>query len=814
MKIAIVAPSPIPYGPGGAEAVWAGLYHQLLVNSPHDVELIKIPVRESSLPEVMSAYEAFAKLDLSHFDLVISGKYPAWMVDHPRHVVYMLHPLRGLYDSYHYFGRPLTVDSAEPQVRQLAVRAASLRRAGLPGLFELWRTASASLGAEHPDLEFPGALARTLVRAMDRVALDPRSISQYLAISRTVARRPDYFPPGVSVTVVLPPSDLVGLHELPGEYFFTASRHDAPKRLELLLDGMSHYRGASRLLIAGSGPQTSRLTELAARDSRVELVGRVSPEQLVEHYARAIGVPFIPIDEDLGLITYEAMRAGKPVLTALDSGGPTELVRDGVTGLVVEPTAEAIGAGLGALEELGRLPETGDAARHAVRSVSWSAVVRALLHENAARRGRTIVRPGRPRLVVTSTFRLWPPRNGGQQRAYQLYGSLTEWFDVDVVCSAAPGVEPSVREIRPGLVEHVVPRSPAHDFEELASSREAGLPVTDIVAGRLMSLTPEYSSTLRGLLEGAVGLILADPYLYPVAREACGDVPIVYDAYNCEYLLKSQMLPDTPAGRALLEEVRSVEDGASTDSVLVMSVSDEDRLNIHTLYGTPNERFVLAPNGVDLPRVPFTPMSVRRENRERWLASLRARGSGLQLQSLATFVGSWHLPNNEAAQAIVAIAEELPHVGFLLVGSHVGALRRTDVPPNVFLLGEISDAAKITVLSTVDVALAPLMTGSGTNLKVVEYLAAGVPVVSTLVGMRGLNVPRDCVRVADIETFGEAIHRELAEADAAEERTVRARIAVERLYDWAAIARRIAPRLLESLGCVDPDLAEVTAPSR
>jgi hypothetical protein len=34
------------------------------------------------------------------FDAVISGKYPAWMVSHPRHVCYMLHRLRGLYDAY------------------------------------------------------------------------------------------------------------------------------------------------------------------------------------------------------------------------------------------------------------------------------------------------------------------------------------------------------------------------------------------------------------------------------------------------------------------------------------------------------------------------------------------------------------------------------------------------------------------------------------------------------------------------------------------------------------------------------------------
>ncbi|MBU4335315.1 MAG: glycosyltransferase, partial [Actinobacteria bacterium] len=83
MRVAIVAPSPVPFAPGGAETLWSGLYRELDERTEHDVELLKIPIREQTLAEVMAAYQTFASLDLSQFDLLVTGKYPAWMVRHP-----------------------------------------------------------------------------------------------------------------------------------------------------------------------------------------------------------------------------------------------------------------------------------------------------------------------------------------------------------------------------------------------------------------------------------------------------------------------------------------------------------------------------------------------------------------------------------------------------------------------------------------------------------------------------------------------------------------------------------------------------------
>ena len=98
-KIALVAPSPVPFREGGAERLWNGLTAELRRQGV-SVELLKAPIRERTLTQLLKGYAAFAEWDLSHFDQVVTGKYPAWAIDHPNHRVWMLHPLRGLYDRY------------------------------------------------------------------------------------------------------------------------------------------------------------------------------------------------------------------------------------------------------------------------------------------------------------------------------------------------------------------------------------------------------------------------------------------------------------------------------------------------------------------------------------------------------------------------------------------------------------------------------------------------------------------------------------------------------------------------------------------
>ena len=98
-------------------------------------------------------------------------------------------------------------------------------------------------------------------------------------------------------------------------------------------------------------------------------------------YAHALGVVFVPRDEDLGYITLEAMYAAKPVITCTDSGGPLEFVLPGQTGWVTEPTPEALAEAIEALwANKARSAAMGQAGRERVQSLglSWDRVVETL----------------------------------------------------------------------------------------------------------------------------------------------------------------------------------------------------------------------------------------------------------------------------------------------------------------------------------------------------------------------------------------------------------------------------------------------------
>ena len=120
MNIAIIAPSHVPFMLGGAERLWTDLCQIINSTGSHQAEIIKIPAPESSFWEIIDSYRKFYNLNLDHFDLVISGKNPGWMTRHKNHALYMLHPLRGVYDTYSLFKLPTEVSSESIQISNIS----------------------------------------------------------------------------------------------------------------------------------------------------------------------------------------------------------------------------------------------------------------------------------------------------------------------------------------------------------------------------------------------------------------------------------------------------------------------------------------------------------------------------------------------------------------------------------------------------------------------------------------------------------------------------------------------------------------------
>src|SRR5436190_1698904 len=168
-----------------------------------------------------------------------------------------------------------------------------------------------------------------------------------------------------------------------GDYRLLVSRLEPLKRVELAIRAMAHVAAPARLVIVGDGSQREALereaTQAGATD-RITFAGACWGDAVADLYARALGVIYAPFDEDYGYVTIEAFLAARPVITATDSGGPLEFVRDGVNGFICEPDAMALAAAINTLARDRSLAERlGRAGRSVAQAITWDGVIELII---------------------------------------------------------------------------------------------------------------------------------------------------------------------------------------------------------------------------------------------------------------------------------------------------------------------------------------------------------------------------------------------------------------------------------------------------
>ena len=208
----------------------------------------------------------------------------------------------------------------------------------------------------------------------------------------------------------------------------------------------------------------------------------------------------------------------------------------------------------------------------------------------------------------------------------------------------------------------------------------------------------------------------------------------------------------------------------------MIACSHEDACALADLHDADIDKFRIAPNGA------FLTSPMHREERP---AS----------RPTALFMGSDWPPNNEAACFInEKLAPALPEVDFLIVGSTGNLIK--PAADNVVVKGVVSDDEKHQLLSTSTLALNPVDRGSGTNVKLADYLACGLPTVTTPFGARGMPRHRDPFMVTvPRDGFARSI-RQIIMVDAWRHRlSDNARHFARENLDWRVISRDLG-RLL------------------
>jgi glycosyltransferase involved in cell wall biosynthesis len=379
-----------------------------------------------------------------------------------------------------------------------------------------------------------------------------------------------------------------------------------------------------------------------------------------------------------------------------------------------------------------------------------------------------------------------PPVGGGRLRLLGLYHALGSNMETIYVGTYDwPGERARDQMLYGTLREVIVPLRDAHFAEaEDVKRRARGKTVIDSAFHMHVHLSPEFLERARSAVREADVVIYSHPWVYLPTADLIDRTrqTLVYDSHNVEGKLRMALLDDGGVGTEIVREVVRVERTLCRAADLVLACSSEDAAAFTRLYGTDPARLRIIPNGSFTERnAPRTPETV---------AEARVK-LGIENGRLAIFLGSAYAPNIEAARFITEqLAPIDPSTTYVIAGG-VGQAVPKPSRANVIVTGPISDEDKSAWLAASDLAINPMMSGSGTNIKMLDFMAAGLPIVSTPVGARGLTKAADAFCMADRGTFASALCKLMASEEKRHALAKSGLQHVKRHYSW----ERISPLL-------------------
>ncbi|MDQ2971764.1 MAG: glycosyltransferase [Pseudomonadota bacterium] len=403
------------------------------------------------------------------------------------------------------------------------------------------------------------------------------------------------------------------------------------------------------------------------------------------------------------------------------------------------------------------------------------------------------------RVTVIDMQPITPAIGGGRQRLLGLYHALGSEIECTYVGAYDwPGEPYRDQQTTPGLREIVVPLSPEHHAAAAAlSQRLGGCTAIDIAFPDQVALSPDFLRAAREHIADADVVIFSHPWCFlPLADVLRADQLIVYDSHNVEALLRTELLGVMDSSKQVVaESIVRTEQTLIARAHLVLACSEEDVDLYLKLFDADPIKFRIVPNGTFVERFP-EPTEPRR------LASRKELGLPPN-PLIAIFLGSQYGPNVDAARFIAKqLAPTNPAVLFVVAGGVGAALADLPAQKNLMTTGGIDDATRDAFLLAADLALNPMNAGSGTNIKMLDYMAAGLPVLTTAIGARGIRAPHSAPTGMFVESLADFPARctyfgTSALADPTLGRAMRA--TVRRQFSWERISKELGRLLISRL---------------
>jgi glycosyltransferase involved in cell wall biosynthesis len=402
------------------------------------------------------------------------------------------------------------------------------------------------------------------------------------------------------------------------------------------------------------------------------------------------------------------------------------------------------------------------------------------------------------RILVLSTYSAYPTIHGGQTRLYELYQNLAKSFDVTILSLPEMDKPAFSKTLENGLKQICIPESKEQAEKKFKIERALNLPLHDINTIDSFELSKDFLFKAKELIKKSDVIVFTQPYLFELSKYVDNKIKI-YDSQNVEYNLKLKFFKQkTKEVDKLIKKVFDIEKRACLKSDIIFCASEEDKDDFVKLYSAKEKKMVMIPNGINVKKVRF----ITKEEKIN-----QKINCGLDKSQVIIFVGSWHPPNLEALEYIVKISQNLPDSFFFIIGNikdyYMQQHPTAKLPKNVLMFGMFTfdDPEKFELYKLADIAVNPMFSGSGTNIKMLDYMSAGIPVISTKIGARGLGIAngKDAI-VCEPSLFVVNMKKLLKDKKLQQKMRLRARRKVEDEFDWEKISEIAKDNILRLVG--------------
>ena len=393
-----------------------------------------------------------------------------------------------------------------------------------------------------------------------------------------------------------------------------------------------------------------------------------------------------------------------------------------------------------------------------------------------------------------------PPVGGGRIRLLGLYHNLGENIEATYIGTYDwPGEPYRDHMLSDTLREIDVPLSRAHfDQNEALRIRSGGQNFIDVLFSRHGVLSEDYLKKTRELIPLADVVVFSHPWVYSLVYDYLDfdRQYVIYDSHNVEVYLRYTLLDDHGGiGSDAVWEVAAAERKICNEAHEILVCSEDDGMLYASLFNIPLSKMTLVPNGVFSNKI--TPPNSQ-EQRVKAKKTLGFHGP------VVFFMGSNYEPNVEGAHYIIDCLSNLSENAYFVIAGGVGQneslFQKAKSHRNVVITGFIEEKDKLTYLHAADFAINPMFHGSGTNIKMFDFMAAGLPVITTAIGARGIvSESRNGVIVTAADNLPHKVAELLTQDyDHLKRQGLEGRQYIEQKFSWETITSQLGAFFIKS----------------